>query len=52
MTNISLLPEGTKIKPLPKEDEFQHSDGNLVQNPKWKKVLAGIVVAIGFWGIL
>lgn len=47
MTNISLLPEGTKIKPLPKKDEFQHSNGNLVQNPKWKKVLAGIVVAGG-----
>lgn len=47
MTNITLLPEGTKIKPLPKEDEFQHSDGNLVQNPKWKKVLTSLLVVGG-----
>jgi hypothetical protein len=44
-----ILTDNIKIKTSPATDEFQTQDENLVQNPKWKKVLFG-VLALG--GIL
>ncbi|MBD5401504.1 hypothetical protein HDR58_01705 [bacterium] len=45
MTDISLLPEGTKIKEQPKADGFVDKDGK-VQNPKWKKwAFLGLIAA-------
>lgn len=38
--NTALLPEGTKIKGSPQNDEFNNSS-QLVQNPSWKKWLFG-----------
>jgi hypothetical protein len=39
-----ILTEDIKIKTSPDKDEFQSHGDNLVQNPKWKKVLFGILV--------
>lgn len=49
LTPTALLPEGTKLSPLPQTDEFVSKDDNLIQNPKWKKWLFGIgaTVAVG-----
>jgi hypothetical protein len=38
-----LLVDDVKIKSSPDKDEFQLQDETLVQNPKWKKVLFGIL---------
>lgn len=50
MTDISLLPPGTKLKDLPKVDEFNNSNSqSIVQPKKWKKwaFLGAIGTAIG-----
>jgi len=41
------LPEDTKMKEAPLNDEFVKPDDNLVQNPKWKKVLLGTIAVAG-----
>jgi hypothetical protein len=41
-----LLTDDVKIKTSPETDEFQTQDSTLVKNPKWKKVLFG-VLALG-----
>lgn len=52
----ALLPNGTKMKSGLVNDEFNGSEKNLVQNPKWKKWLFGGTLgaaAIGFaYGLL
>lgn len=50
MTNIGLLPEGTKLKDLPQADEYNNSNKKVVQNPKWKKYLFGTLAAVGIGG--
>lgn len=42
-----LLPDGVKLKDVPKIDEYTPSNGNLIQTPTWKKVVFGGLVAIG-----
>ena len=43
---ISLLPNGTKMKKQPKKDTFEQSS-NINRNPRWKKILFGILLAGG-----
>lgn len=50
MTDISLLPEGTKLKDLPPVDSY--NDKSLVQNPGWKKWAFGAIAAAGIGGAL
>lgn len=50
MTNIGLLPEGTKLRDLPQTDEYKNSNKEVVQNPKWKRYLLGGIVAAGVGG--
>lgn len=47
MTEISLLPDGVKLKDLPNVDEFNNSNKNLVVNPSWKKRVFGVLAAAG-----
>lgn len=41
---ISLLPEGTKMKEQPKQDGFHHPDEGMVQTPAWKKWTFGALL--------
>ncbi len=41
---ISLLPEGTKMKEQPKHDNFHHQEEGMVQNPAWKKWTLGAII--------
>lgn len=41
---ISLLPEGTKMKEQPKHDGFHHPDEGMVQTPAWKKWTFGAIL--------
>lgn len=50
MENPSLLPEGVKLKDVPKMDEYNGKTGNVVENPKWKKAVFGILAALGIGG--
>lgn len=47
MTELSLLPEGVKLKDLPRVDEFNNSNKNLVTNPSWKKRVFGLLAGAG-----
>ena len=38
LENPSLLPEGTKLKDLPKTDEFNNSGKKVTENPSWEKM--------------
>lgn len=42
------LPEDTKMKSSPLSDEFvKPDDSGYIQNPTWKKVLMGVITAVG-----
>lgn len=41
------LPEDTKMKTSPLEDEFVKPDSGYIQNPTWKKVLMGAIATAG-----
>lgn len=45
LENPSLLPEGTKLKDLPKTDEFNNSGKKVAENPSWKKWTFGAIAA-------
>lgn len=51
MEQINMLPDFTKIKDQPQQDTFDKSSG-INQNPTWKKVLFGILVAGGAVALL
>lgn len=48
----TLLPEGTKLPDMPKTDEFVPQNGNLVENPTWKKWLFGIGATVAAGGAI
>lgn len=48
ITELSLLPEGTKLKDLPQYDSY--NDKRLVHTPSWKKWAFGAIVAAGLGG--
>ncbi|MDY6310594.1 MAG: hypothetical protein SPL73_08730 [Cyanobacteriota bacterium] len=50
MHNISLLPPNIKLKDVPDTDTFENSDGKLVHNPLWKKILFGAIAVAGVIG--
>lgn len=50
ITDISLLPGGTKLKDLPQIDSY--NDKSLVQNPGWKKWAFGAIIAAGITGAI
>ena len=50
ITDLSLLPEGTKLKELPQFDSY--NDKKLVQNPGWKKWAFGTIAAAGIGGAI
>lgn len=45
LSPTALLPEGTKLPQSPQGDEFISQNGNLVENPSWKKWLFGLGTA-------
>lgn len=50
--NITYLPDGAKLKDLPKIDTYEkNKDVEYVHNPTWKKVLVGAVVGGGILGL-
>lgn len=53
VVNTSLLPKGTKMKGQSKSDGLDYQNGNVVQNPSWKKwAFGGILAAIAGGTIL
>lgn len=50
MTDLSLLPEGVKLKDLPEVDNYNNK--SLVHNPDWKKWTFGALAAAGIGGAL
>lgn len=48
----TLLPEGTKLPDMPKTDEFVPQNGDLVENPAWKKWLFGIGATVAAGGAI
>ena len=48
----TLLPEGTKLPEMPETDEFVPQNGNLVENPSWKKWLFGIGATVAAGGAI
>lgn len=51
MEKINMLPDFTKIKDQPQKDTFNKSS-NVNQNPKWKKILFGALIAGGAVALL
>lgn len=41
---ISLLPEGTKMKEQPQHDGFEHPEEGMAKNPAWKKWTLGVLL--------
>lgn len=53
MTDISLLPPGTKLKDIPNIDEYENSNKKgLVQPKRWKKWAFASVLLLGAVGII